>query len=93
MKKFSAQIISKNKMKIIGKIDRTSGKKSIYGYALDKDKPFEQIKIQVVIDGDNGDNIVAKCDRFKIHLNESLENPNHGFKINIPKKYQDGRNH
>lgn len=93
MKKFSAQIISKNKMKIIGKIDRTSGKKSIYGYALDKDKPFEQIKIQVVIDGDNGDTIVAKCDRFKIHLNESLENPNHGFKINIPQKYQDGRNH
>ena len=80
-------------MNIIGKIDKTSGRKSIYGYALDKDKPFEQIQIQIVIDGDNGDTIVAKCDRFKIHLSESLENPNHGFKINIPKKYQDGKNH
>ena len=59
-------------MNIIGKIDKTSGRKSIYGYALDKDKPFEQIQIQIVIDGDNGDTIVAKCDRFKIHLSESL---------------------
>ena len=77
-------------MNIIGRIDKKSGSKSIFGYALDTDNLSKKIEITLTIDSEK---FQVECNRKKIHLNNKYQSSEHGFKLEIPPKFRDGREH
>ena len=52
-------------MRLRGKIDSSSGKKSIYGYLIDLDNKNSTCKAKLVIDGDE---YIVDCDIFKLSV-------------------------
>ena len=77
-------------MRLRGKIDSSSGKKSIYGYLIDLDNKNSTCKAKLVIDGDE---YIVDCDIFKSFLEKKYGSSNHGFKFKIPTKYKDSKIH
>lgn len=77
-------------MSIIVKIDKSSGKNNLYGYALDTNNVNDILKLFIEIEG----NIYPiVCDKFKEGVFNKYGNGYHGFKIEIPVTLKDGKEH
>ena len=77
-------------MSIIGKIDSSSGKKSIYGYLLDTDNLKVSQKAILCIDDHQ---YIIDCNIFKDSLLKKYGNGEHGFKLEIPQECKDSKLH
>lgn len=77
-------------MNIIGKIDSSSGRKSIYGYLLDRDNPNNSQKAILCIDNDQ---FTIECNIHKDSLLKRFGNGEHAFKFEIPQKYKNAERH
>lgn len=75
-------------MKLKGKIDSKSGKKSIFGYLLDEDNLSIFKEAKVVIDDEE---YYSKADLFKQFIQDKYFNGYHGFKIEIPNKFKNSK--
>lgn len=73
-------------MKLQGKIDSKSGKKSIFGYLLDEDNLSIIREAKILIDGEE---YYSQSGLFKQFVQDKYANGYHGFKIEIPKKFKD----
>ena len=77
-------------MSIIVKIDKSSGKKNLYGYALNTNNVNDILKLFIELEG----NIYPiTCDKFKEGVFKKYGNGYHGFKIEIPIILKDGKEH
>ena len=72
-----------------GKIDRQSGRKSIYGYALNTDDSVA-IQVDIVIDLTT---ITTTSDIYKEKLFNKYGHGAHAFKITIPENFKDNAKH
>lgn len=74
---------------IKGKIDKKSGRQSIYGYALDTDS---NASIDVILEID-GTAFLTKSNIYKEGVYAKYGHGNHGFKIKIPEYLKDNKKH
>lgn len=72
-------------------IDSTSGRKSIYGYVINLSDTNAIVRTSIVID--DKDSYPILCNSYKKFLEELYYSGFHGFKIEIPNKYRDGKEH
>lgn len=78
---------------IKGKIDSSSGKINIYGYLLETDK---QDCRECIISIDNGIHKIecqCNCNSFSNFTKEKYGYENHGFRVPVPYKLKDGKEH
>ena len=76
-------------MKIIGKIDKKSGRKKIYGHALDIDS-HAPLKCVLYIDNES---FIIECNLFNENLEKKYGHGNHRFVFIIPEKFKDNDIH
>ena len=74
---------------IKGKIDKKSGRQSIYGYALDTDS---SASIEVILKID-GTKFLTNSNIYKEGVQAKYGHGNHGFKIMIPSHLKDNKKH
>lgn len=91
MKNSNSEHSSKNTLSFKGSIDSTSGKKSIYGYVINLSNLNSVVKTSIVID--DKDTYTIECKSYKKSLEQSYGSGFHGFKIEIPHQYRDGKEH
>lgn len=77
-------------MSIIVKIDKSSGKKNLYGYAINTNNVNDILKLNIEIEG-NVYPII--CSGFKECVFKKYGNGYHGFKMEIPFTLKDGKEH
>lgn len=77
-------------MNLIGKIDSSSGKKSIYGYLIDTENPEAERDALIKIDSHE---FIISCNLHKNCLKSKYDNCNHGFKLEIPLEFKDSKFH
>ncbi len=88
-KKICNSLKDDNKPRLVGYINKESGRQSIYGYLLDKDT--EQPRAGVLCIDDNIYEI--ECNIFHESIEKKFGHGNHGYKLYIPSKHKDGREH
>lgn len=91
MKNKNSEHASKNTSIFKGSIDSTSGKKSIYGYVINVSNLNSVVQTSIVID--DKESYIITCDSYKKSLDQSYGSGFHGFKIEIPDQYRDGKEH
>lgn len=91
MKNKNSEHASKNTSIFKGSIDSTSGKKSIYGYVINVSNLNSVVQTSIVID--DKESYIITCDSYKKSLEQSYGSGFHGFKIEIPDHYHDGKEH
>ena len=77
--------------KIKASIDSTSGRKNLYGYVIDLNDINREVHTIITIDDKKTLNVI--CNRFKETVSQQYGNGFHGFKIEIPSEFKDGKHH
>ena len=79
------------KKNIKASIDSTSGRKSLYGYVIDLNDVNREVQVTISLDDKKLFNLI--CNSFKENVLEKYGNGFHGFKIEIPSEFRDGKLH
>ena len=77
------------KLQLVGYIDRESGRQSIYGYLLDKITSQSRTGILCIDD----DIYEIECNIYHESIEKKYGHGNHGYKLYIPLKHKDGKDH
>ncbi len=77
------------KSQLVGYIDKESGRQSIYGHLLDKNTPQPRAGILCIDD----DIYEIDCNIYHESIENKYGHGNHGYKLYIPIKHKDGKEH